>query len=164
MKSPSSLLQLCLGIALAAVLGVLALVWSGSAEALRTPYFLTGWLTFVFAVAAAATWWLVRVDAVRLAQRARLHLALAGMLAVATLIHVDLRVPNGGFEIALCVLLVATLASAFMGLGIASADERRARRWLTLQVALVHGLLALAFVHGSLVHLHGFVAPFVKGA
>jgi hypothetical protein len=152
-------LLLCVAFAAAGVLCAQA------RSALRAPYFLSGWCTLaIFAAFVARSWGRPAVD-FELARRVRAHLWTACVLTGAFVLHIDLRVPDGTLELLVSALVVAVVVSAVAGAGIVGdvADDPRLERWLVRHTALTHGLLALAIVHGAVVHLHGWLSPLVAG-
>lgn len=139
---------------------------SSAHDTLRSAYFLSGWIALVPVAALAVAWWGGAHDGAGLARRVRRHLLGSAVLAALLALHVDLRVPNGGMEVVLAALFVALVVSTLAGawlVGSAGAEAVPVRRWLVAHVALVHGLLQLALVHGLVSHFHGPLSKLAAG-
>ena len=160
---------------LAALLGLSALLVTGSivaASSLRQPWLWTGWLLFLVVLFFEALLLLRLRRAPRDPQwgsapapgKATFHLYATLFAVVLYLVHIDLRVPRGGFEIALTLLFSAFAGSSLVGAvlrrlpGKGPRLEWLERHWLHLHIPLVYCVLPFALLHGILAHAHGFLA------
>jgi len=161
---------------------LLLIAYTSARTTLHEVYFLSGWLVMVVIAVLAFTWWRSAVDTARLRHRIQYHLQGGALLLVAVGVHTEFRIPNGGLETALFVLLVMLIASLVLGAvllrsaraetgsllserpsGSESPVREHLRQWLFAHVSLCFALLALGAVHGMFVHGHGFLAYAVLG-
>jgi hypothetical protein len=102
------------------------------------------------------------------------HAALTILATSLFATHLELRVPNGWLEGALALLFMFLLSNAIMGslvelgLQVGFLRPKRiaphfARGWMLVHVPLTASLVALAMVHGVLVHGHGVIAYALLG-
>lgn len=149
------------------VLFVAAVAFVGSRHVfaeLRSPWFATGWLL----AAVFSTWLLLELWRTFRSQSVRPSSPWLGALALGSaalfLVHVDVRLPRGGMEIAM-TLVFATFAAGLLlnVLGrllpleeAVGARVQRVGRLVYLPAAC--SLFPLVVLHGLIIHAHGYLA------
>jgi len=148
-KHPASMSRITIGsCTLAAVL--IGGRWLLVGE-LQSAYFFTGWVTFVFVLGLAASWW-APVRSAALERRIQNHLSISIVLVAAFAVHTNFRLPGGLLDWMLTFWLVLALGSLVVGRFLLT------RKWLVCHVALSYGLAAACLFHGIHVHAHGLFA------